>query len=477
VRRPALRDDGGAEHRPAPAAGQSCSSVGVQLRQVPAALPVDELVVAEARPLPFDRCGQYLADRVVQAGGPLASDAAGVGMDARAPQRLIGVDVAHPCDQPLVEQTGLHAGTRAREPPREPLQRERVRERFRSERGERRRSAGVVPGVDDRDASEAARVTEHDGLTVVEHEPDPDVPARGIDPAFGVLAVEDPDDPRHAEMDDQLRWMVRRRTIERQQEELPAAVDAEDPSAHGPVELAEPTRWVRVAHGGDDRPTGDERHQLTPDGFDLGELGHTTRLVPAPSLSSVGCGRDAVGTEEVAVPADPGDRPGSGDIRDPRDRRDRREDGRPEQSRPRDRTGRPLPHGTTGVLLIEAVEPSTVQEAVVLGAARWDECRYFEAHELLEHAWKGGPTEDRDLWKGVIQVAVAGVHLQRGNRIGARRLLDRAEQRLRRLPDPDAARDVDVARLLRTTGEALRVLDSGGVPEADWGPFPARVSP
>jgi predicted metal-dependent hydrolase len=151
--------------------------------------------------------------------------------------------------------------------------------------------------------------------------------------------------------------------------------------------------------------------------------------------------------------------------------RDRREDGRPEQSRPRDRTGRPLPHGTRDVPLIEQTEPGTVEEALVLGVARWDERRYFEAHELLEFAWKHGPEEDRDLWKGVIQVAVAGVHLQRGNPIGARRLLDRALARLDALPE--VRRGIDVASLRRSADAARGRLDSGELPAADWGPFPS----
>ena len=155
-----------------------------------------------------------------------------------------------------------------------------------------------------------------------------------------------------------------------------------------------------------------------------------------------------------------------------RSSRDRRDDGRPEQGRPRDRTGRPLPYGTTGIALIEPADPTTVEEAVALGVARWDEQRYFEAHELLEHAWKLGPEADRDLWKGVIQVAVAGVHLQRGNRIGARRLLDRALERL--AGQPAARRGIDVAALRRIAAAARAQLDAGEVPAADWGPFPVR---
>ena len=153
--------------------------------------------------------------------------------------------------------------------------------------------------------------------------------------------------------------------------------------------------------------------------------------------------------------------------------RDRRDDGRPEQARPRDRTGRPLPYGSTGVATVEAAEPATVEEALVLGISRWDAQRYFEAHELLEHAWKHADGPDRELWKGVIQVAVAGVHLQRGNPAGAERLLERSLGRL--APLPDVARGVDLARLRAVVTEAIAALRRGETPAPDWGAFPGRA--
>ncbi len=122
--------------------------------------------------------------------------------------------------------------------------------------------------------------------------------------------------------------------------------------------------------------------------------------------------------------------------------RDRRDDGRPEQARPRDRSGRPLPYGTTDVPLAEEHEPATVEEALELGARLWDQGRYFEAHECLEHVWHAAPAVDRDLWQGVIQVAVAEVHRQRGNPSGAVTLYRRAAERLR--PYPAQHRGIDV---------------------------------
>ncbi len=47
---------------------------------------------------------------------------------------------------------------------------------------------------------------------------------------------------------------------------------------------------------------------------------------------------------------------------------------------------------------------------------------YFECHETLEEIWQEEAGEVRDLYKGLIQVAAAFVHVTRGNYIGANRL-------------------------------------------------------
>ena len=152
-------------------------------------------------------------------------------------------------------------------------------------------------------------------------------------------------------------------------------------------------------------------------------------------------------------------------------RRDRRGDGRPEQARPRDRTGRPLPYGTTGVPLIEDHDPQSVEEALALGIELWEQGRYFEAHECLEDVWHAATAADADLWQGVIQIAVAGVHLQRGNPSGARSLLERASERLTAYPDGHhgiaVQAAVDRCRTLMAAldaGTACDRLEVGGFP-------------
>lgn len=109
--------------------------------------------------------------------------------------------------------------------------------------------------------------------------------------------------------------------------------------------------------------------------------------------------------------------------------RDRDESGRPRQARPRDALGRPLPYGAVGVPPVpeDALPPhETLAEAQRL----LDEGRPFSAHEVLEARWKCGPERELDLWQGLAQLCVAITHAQRGNTVGAQRLLDRGTARV-----------------------------------------------
>jgi hypothetical protein len=54
----------------------------------------------------------------------------------------------------------------------------------------------------------------------------------------------------------------------------------------------------------------------------------------------------------------------------------------------------------------------------------------FGAHEVLEAAWKAAPGPERELWRGLAQVAVGLCHLQRGNRRGSVALLRRGAERV-----------------------------------------------
>ena len=54
--------------------------------------------------------------------------------------------------------------------------------------------------------------------------------------------------------------------------------------------------------------------------------------------------------------------------------------------------------------------------------AEFNEGKFFECHETLEEIWQEEQGDVRDLYKGLIQVAAAFVHITRGNYVGADRL-------------------------------------------------------
>lgn len=111
--------------------------------------------------------------------------------------------------------------------------------------------------------------------------------------------------------------------------------------------------------------------------------------------------------------------------------RDRDEQGRAQQARPRDALGRPLPYGAPGVEPISE-EPLPAEETLAYARALLDEGRPFAAHEALEVRWKSCPDGERDLWQGLAQLCVGLTHHERGNAVGASRLVERAGGRLER---------------------------------------------
>ncbi len=64
-------------------------------------------------------------------------------------------------------------------------------------------------------------------------------------------------------------------------------------------------------------------------------------------------------------------------------------------------------------------------DAIVLAQQLIDDGRPFHAHEVLEAAWKSAPPGQRELWKGLAQIAVGLTHARRGNDRGAVTLLRR----------------------------------------------------
>ncbi|MEU7718927.1 DUF309 domain-containing protein [Streptomyces tibetensis] len=105
--------------------------------------------------------------------------------------------------------------------------------------------------------------------------------------------------------------------------------------------------------------------------------------------------------------------------------RDRDGEGRARNARPRDGLGRPLPYGTYGVPRQPEGVVRTPEETVAEAQRLLDEGKPFHAHEVFEDAWKSGPDQERELWRGLAQLAVGLTHAARGNLTGGARLLRR----------------------------------------------------
>jgi predicted metal-dependent hydrolase len=135
--------------------------------------------------------------------------------------------------------------------------------------------------------------------------------------------------------------------------------------------------------------------------------------------------------------------------------RDRDESGQPRNSRPRDALGRPLPPGSEGVARIPDDLELSPSESLAYAQNLLNEGLAFNAHEVLEAAWKNAPGNERPLWQGLAQVAVGITHVQRGNSDGATTLLRRGTARLGEAEHP-APHSVDVDGLV---GWAAALVD------------------
>lgn len=155
--------------------------------------------------------------------------------------------------------------------------------------------------------------------------------------------------------------------------------------------------------------------------------------------------------------------------------RDRDAAGRARSARPRDELGRPLPRsaGAAGAPL-PGEPPSSPAQAAESGARLLAEGRPFHAHEVFEAAWKADPGPERELWRGLAQVAVGLTHARRGNARGAVTLLDRGAERLRGFTGPPRGVDAAVLDPCRVAAEAAslarRIERDGlaGLAEADF---------
>ena len=104
-------------------------------------------------------------------------------------------------------------------------------------------------------------------------------------------------------------------------------------------------------------------------------------------------------------------------------------------------------------------DPRFQQGLELFNAGEW-----YAAHDLFEELWHETADPERRSLQGILQVAVAQLHLQRGNRRGATILFGEALGRLKRPGTPDLGLDLDA--LCLAVQQRLEALQQDGDPES-----------
>jgi uncharacterized protein len=157
--------------------------------------------------------------------------------------------------------------------------------------------------------------------------------------------------------------------------------------------------------------------------------------------------------------------------------RDRDAEGRARNARPRDALGRPLPRGAVGEPRAPEGVVRTPAQTLSEAQQLLDAGRPFHAHEVLEDAWKTGPEYQRDLWRGLAQLAVGLTHAARGNRAGAVTLLDRGVRSLGSAAEVAGRLDVDAAGLAEWAVRVSAAAGSGAPLDLTPPQLRARTAP
>lgn len=97
---------------------------------------------------------------------------------------------------------------------------------------------------------------------------------------------------------------------------------------------------------------------------------------------------------------------------------------------------------------------------VLLGIRQFNNAEWFECHETFETLWLASDGELRDLYQGIIQLAIALHHWRNGNYNGAMRLLEGALVYLETVPSPCLW--IDLERLKSAAREVHKQLEQLG---------------
>ncbi|PJF41895.1 MAG: hypothetical protein CUN55_11020 [Phototrophicales bacterium] len=110
--------------------------------------------------------------------------------------------------------------------------------------------------------------------------------------------------------------------------------------------------------------------------------------------------------------------------------------------------------------LLKETSPQRLPPLAIKGLQEFNAQQYYEAHETLEAAWveESGPM--RDLYRGILQIAVAYYHILRGNYRGAQKMFLRSLQWLEPLPDVWCG--INIAKFREDVHQARQHLETLG---------------
>jgi predicted metal-dependent hydrolase len=90
---------------------------------------------------------------------------------------------------------------------------------------------------------------------------------------------------------------------------------------------------------------------------------------------------------------------------------------------------------------------------------------YFEAHEALEDAWNAERGKIRELYRGILQIAVVYLHITRRNYDGALKVYGRSQRWMKDWPA--VCRGIRVEELRRNAGNVIAELQRLGKEHID----------
>jgi predicted metal-dependent hydrolase len=101
-----------------------------------------------------------------------------------------------------------------------------------------------------------------------------------------------------------------------------------------------------------------------------------------------------------------------------------------------------------------------LSDLAIEGIRRFNQGEYYPCHDYLEEAWMADQGDGRDLYRGILQIAIAYYQIERGNYRGATKMLLRVRQWLD--PLPAVCRGVNVARLREDAEQVYAALIESG---------------